>query len=244
MKIPNTWYIPDLKQYDCLCDILSGGDEIMIRSDKIGLSDSSSSKSDVKFYMTELNTNEFRICPGPTFVDESGNDYYRYDHMWGYIEPGKMNYMSPGFLFRYSSPKVDRHLLDPRNPKYGSLELSVPGKELFEKEMYSNVSANELENIIKFIQEICSKRGNMFIKLMDGANFRLLASVGPRMYTDDLSHINSDMFKHLFERMTVSLSDYILIFDRVYGCGDTVHSNDAKYAVCLLSELSDISYKL
>ena len=244
MQIPNTWCIPDLKQCDYLCDILSGGDEIMIRSDKIGLSDKSSSKSDVKFYMTELNTNEFRICTGPTFVDESGNDYYRCDHMWGYIEPGKMNYMSPGFLFRYSSPKADRHLLDPRNPKYGSLELSAPGKELLEKEMYSNVPANELENIIKFIQEFCSRRGNMFIKLMDGAHFRLLASVGPRMYTnDDVPRINNDMFKHLYERMTVSLSDYILIFDRVYGYGDTECSNDAKHAVCLLSELRDIHFE-
>ena len=164
--------------------------------------------------------------------------------MWGYIEPGKMNYMSPGFLFRYSSPKVDRHLLDPRNPKYGSLELSAPGKELFEKEMYSNVSPNELENVIKFLQEIGSRRGNMFIKLMDGAHFRLLTSIGPRMYTDDdVPRINNDMFKHLYDRMTVSLSDYILIFDRVYDYGDTACSNDAKYAVCLLSELRDIHFE-
>jgi hypothetical protein len=162
---------------------------------------------------------------------------------YGQLKPGKMVYLSPGFLWRYCSPATEK-FIDPVNKTLGPMDIQPPTSMTLADEMYPYYNKPcDLENVIKFLQEANSSRGRVYGRISDDL-FYLEAIITPKAFTDvccGSNYFTEGAYK-LFKKLTVCTQDYIVIFNRIYDYGSQSYDDEEKYAICLLSEIRDIHY--
>lgn len=240
------WNPPELQNYPYFDEIFDGVSNIIIRGRVAHLDPVNDFvQSQVSFYPTELSTRELNVFTGPTYVDDDGSTYFKAEQIWGQLKPGKMVYLSPGFLWRYCSPATEK-FIDPVNKTLGPFEIHPPTSMALVDEMYPYYNKPcDLENVIKFLQEANSSRGHIYGRICEGY-FRLEAIITPKAFPDaDVYtpfvgvHSNIRWTKNIY----VDTHDYIVIFERFYNIGQKPYDDDKKYAICLLSEIHDIHFK-
>lgn len=236
------WNPPELQNYPYFDELFDGVSNIIIRGRVAHLAPVKDFvQSQVSFYPTELSTRELNVFTGPMYVDDDGSTYFKAEQIWGQIKPGKMVYLSPGFLWRYCSPSTGK-FIDPVNKTLGPMNIQPPTLMDLADEMYPYYDKPcDLENVIKFLQEANSSRGKVYCRIGD-ALFYLEAIITPKAFTD-VCYFTERACKLYKKNITVSIQDYIVIFNRIYDYDSRSYDDDEKYAVCLLSEMHDIHFK-
>lgn len=103
----------------------------------------------------------------------------------------------------------------------------------------------DVENAIKFLQEVNSNRSIPHCRINDGL-FWLESIIIPKAFSEEYDEPNFHITKRKcgfsMKNITVPQQDYIVIFSRIYGYGQQSYDDDEKYAICLLTEIHDIHY--
>ena len=238
------WNPPELQNYPYFDELFDGVSNIIIRGRVTHLAPGKYAQSQVSFYPSELSTRELNVFTGPIYVDDDGSTYFKEEQICGQLKPGKMVYLSPGFLWRYCSPATGK-FIDPVNKTLGPMDIQPPTSMTLANEMYPYYNKPcDLENVIKFLQEANSSRGRLYC-IISGVLFSLEAIITPKACTDvcgGSNYFTEGPYKLYKKNITVSTQDYIVIFNRIYDYGLRPYDDDEKYAICLLSEMHDIHY--